>query len=218
MNAAVTRLVIAQTPAQTPAQTRDQIREQVQRDVEEALRGVREAQGDARQAQMDARQAQRDAAQREGDAVTVVAPPMPPMPPSAMRRRPIEIYTGTGPPPMGGFTDIPPRVEEVAIAFFITVAAIFIGTPIARAFGRRMDRRPVAAAASASPEVVGRLERIEQAVDAVALEVERISEGQRYVTKLMGEPRALPAPNAAAENEARLAERALNARVGEPAR
>jgi len=32
-----------------------------------------------------------------------------------------------------------------------------------------------------------RLERIEQAVDAIAIEVERISEGQRFTTKLLSE-------------------------------
>jgi hypothetical protein len=32
-----------------------------------------------------------------------------------------------------------------------------------------------------------RLERIEQALEAVAVEVERISEGQRFVTKLLAE-------------------------------
>lgn len=32
-----------------------------------------------------------------------------------------------------------------------------------------------------------RLERIEQAVDSIAIEVERISEGQRFTTKLLSE-------------------------------
>jgi hypothetical protein len=31
------------------------------------------------------------------------------------------------------------------------------------------------------------MERLEQAIEAVAIEVERISEGQRYTTKLLGE-------------------------------
>lgn len=39
-----------------------------------------------------------------------------------------------------------------------------------------------------------RLERVEQAVESIAVEVERISEGQRYVTKLMSE-RAKPLPD-----------------------
>jgi hypothetical protein len=36
-------------------------------------------------------------------------------------------------------------------------------------------------------EVTDRLERMEQALDSVALEVERISEGQRFTTKLLSE-------------------------------
>jgi hypothetical protein len=33
-----------------------------------------------------------------------------------------------------------------------------------------------------------RLARVEQAVESIALEIERIGEGQRYVTKLLHEP------------------------------
>ena len=48
-----------------------------------------------------------------------------------------------------------------------------------------------------------RLARIEQAVDAIAIEMERVTEGQRFVTKLMSEraPARLepPAPQAARE-------------------
>lgn len=36
-------------------------------------------------------------------------------------------------------------------------------------------------------ETALRLDRIEQAIEAVAVEVERISEGQRFVTKLLAE-------------------------------
>jgi hypothetical protein len=32
-----------------------------------------------------------------------------------------------------------------------------------------------------------RLERLEQAVESIAIEIERVSEGQRYVTRLMSE-------------------------------
>jgi hypothetical protein len=39
-----------------------------------------------------------------------------------------------------------------------------------------------------------RLARVEQAVESIALEIERIGEGQRYVTKLLNEPgQQLPA-------------------------
>ena len=33
-----------------------------------------------------------------------------------------------------------------------------------------------------------RLARVEQAVESIAIEIERIGEGQRYVTKLLNEP------------------------------
>jgi len=39
-------------------------------------------------------------------------------------------------------------------------------------------------------EVASRLERMEQAIEAVAIEVERISEGQRFTTKLLSEGRS----------------------------
>jgi hypothetical protein len=36
-------------------------------------------------------------------------------------------------------------------------------------------------------EAQQRLERLEQAVDAIALELERVGEGQRFVTRLLAE-------------------------------
>jgi hypothetical protein len=85
---------------------------------------------------------------------------------------------------------IPHEVVEIVQSFFITVAVIALGIPVIRAFTRRfVDRPPAAPAMPANVE--NRLERIEQAVEAVAIEVERISESQRYLTKLMAEPRQL---------------------------
>lgn len=43
-------------------------------------------------------------------------------------------------------------------------------------------------------EVTSRLERIEQSLEAVAIEVERISEGQRFTTKLLSEGRGSASP------------------------
>ena len=45
-----------------------------------------------------------------------------------------------------------------------------------------------------------RMERIEQAVDTIAVEIERISEGQRFTTKLLSERAAAPALSAPAES------------------
>lgn len=91
---------------------------------------------------------------------------------------------------------VPPQAVTISIAFFLTLAAIIIGLPIARAFARRMDRR--GGATQVPPEVATQLTQLSQAVDAIALEVERISEGQRFTTRLLTEQRegasqALPA-------------------------
>jgi len=89
---------------------------------------------------------------------------------------------------------IPPEVVTVSLAFFVTCAVIAIGIPLARAFGRWLDRRGHPAPA-ASPEMNQRLTRMEQAIEAVAIEVERVSEGQRYTNRSISEMRGLPAPD-----------------------
>jgi len=56
---------------------------------------------------------------------------------------------------------------------------------------------PSAALTSVSPaprERDERLERLEQAVDAIAVEMERVGEGQRFMTRLLAERRAERAP------------------------
>ena len=96
----------------------------------------------------------------------------------------------TGMPPDWGPRDMPQRVQETALAFFFTIAVIFIGFPIARALARRIDRageRPKVPA-----EVTAQLAQLNQAVESIAIEVERISEGQRFTTKLLTEQK-LPA-------------------------
>jgi hypothetical protein len=88
--------------------------------------------------------------------------------------------------------DIPPEVVEIVKMFFTTVAVVALGIPIIRAFTRRFERGPQLPP-QASPDVVARLERIEQSIEAVAVEVERIAEAQRFSAKLAAEQaRALP--------------------------
>lgn len=87
--------------------------------------------------------------------------------------------------------DVPPRAADVAISGMIMLAAIIIGFPIARALARRIDRtglRP-----NVPVEVTSQLSQLNQAVEAIAVEVERISEGQRFTTKLLSEQHKLPA-------------------------
>ena len=43
------------------------------------------------------------------------------------------------------------------------------------------------------PELMARMARVEQIVEATAVEIERISEGQRFTTKLLSEKKAFDA-------------------------
>jgi hypothetical protein len=69
---------------------------------------------------------------------------------------------------------------------------IFIGFPLAIAFARIIWKR-AGNVPSPSPALVPdtsrRFDHLEQSVDAIAIEVERISENQRYLTKLLSEGR-----------------------------
>jgi len=76
----------------------------------------------------------------------------------------------------------------IPLAGMATAIILAIGVPVARAYTRKLD------ADSKNPrvplEVTDRLERMEQAIEAVAIEVERISEGQRFTTRLLSEGRS----------------------------
>ena len=78
------------------------------------------------------------------------------------------------------------RQEKMLFAGFIilVLAAVVIFHPLVRALARRIEgsQRKLAALDAGSAE---RLQRIEQAVDAMAIEIERISEGQRFTTRLL---------------------------------
>jgi hypothetical protein len=94
--------------------------------------------------------------------------------------------------PQFGDNVIPSGAVDISIAFFGAMAFIIVGLPLARAFARRMDRRGESASAS---EITPRLDRIEQAVEAIAIEVERVSEGQRFTTKAIADLRGIPSIN-----------------------
>jgi hypothetical protein len=92
---------------------------------------------------------------------------------------------------VGHNKEIPPEAVDISIAFFVTLALVILGLPLLRAFGRRLGA-PVSAPV-ADPDIEARLTRIEQAVQAVAIEVERIGEGQRFTTHLFAKAGLQPA-------------------------
>lgn len=57
-------------------------------------------------------------------------------------------------------------------------------------FGKSRGQRETLTAAR-DPELVARLARVEQIVEATSFEIERISEGQRFTTKLLSEKKAV---------------------------
>jgi hypothetical protein len=81
--------------------------------------------------------------------------------------------------------------ELVAVLGFFIAAAVSIKI-IASAFLKHWENKlkygsSVAQGGLREGEISARMERMEQALDSIAVEVERISENQRYTTKLLAE-------------------------------
>lgn len=162
------------------ADAREQIRQQVLQ-TRELAREAREA---ARQQARDAAQQARDVAQQAREATRAVNGMQGPLPQIPDIPRPIIVQ------PAWRYHEptIPPQAVDLAMGFFVMVAVIAIGWPLARAFGRRIERAPTGNAIPS--EVTMQLQRIERAVDAMSLEVERISESQRYMIRVQGDQSA----------------------------
>ena len=140
--------------------SRDQLREQIRQTV--------------RDAQIAAEKAAREAAQAQGNG-----------------GRQIIINPPAGIPVVGDqsrFPDnrIPPQAESIAIAFFVVIGAVIIGLPIMRAIARRIERG-APQPAQIPNDVRQQLQQLSASVEAIAIEVERISEGQRFTTKVLSE-------------------------------
>lgn len=174
------------------------VREAVEQAKSEAAQAVRDAQQEVRGAQQQVRMAQqhvRDAqrevrdgstADRRNDANQELQDAQ-----SELRDAENELRQAqsqarftpmVGVPPDFSRSGIPAGAMDIAIGFCITLVVIIVGWPISRALGRRVERRGASQAVDAG--VTERLQRIEQAVEAVAIEVERISESQRYLAKI----------------------------------
>ena len=85
------------------------------------------------------------------------------------------------PPPRSG-----PPEEVIFIGGFLTFVLLF---PMVIAYSRRLWKRGATIVAPVPADVKDRLENLTQAVEAIGIEVERIGEGQRFVTRVLGESR-----------------------------
>ena len=103
-------------------------------------------------------------------------------------------------PPSGGRSDdeFAPGAAVGSVSTLMVLAVMWLVTR------RRWRKRMKAMGNQRSDQISGdsaqRLVRVEQGMDAIALEVERISEGQRFVTKLLSESqRGIPPVSRIAE-------------------
>ncbi|MDQ2665568.1 MAG: aminoacyltransferase [Gemmatimonadota bacterium] len=88
----------------------------------------------------------------------------------------------------GAIVERPPEVrrgppEEVFILSGMFIVIVFL--PLSLAYARRIWKRGAAAVTSFPQELVDRLNRLDQSMDSIAIEVERIGEGQRFVTRVL---------------------------------
>ncbi|MBK5187230.1 MAG: hypothetical protein JJD97_03235 [Gemmatimonadaceae bacterium] len=127
---------------------------------------------------------------KNGKVITIHTPtpgvaPLAPLAPLApiLPQAPVIVESGSS-VPVDPPLDIPVRVEHLGYGFLLMIAVIAVGKPLARALGSVIERRALRPAMPA--EFGARLERIEQGIESVSIEVERISESQRYLLKLQG--------------------------------
>lgn len=69
--------------------------------------------------------------------------------------------------------------------FFGSGIVLALGIPLVRAYIRKQERTQTLSPGDVERDQ--RLARIESAIETMAVEIERISEGQRFVTKLLAE-------------------------------
>ena|SRR5688500_6125890 len=100
-----------------------------------------------------------------------------------------------------------PEVGQIAQVFTIIAAFGTTMTIVGVAAIRFLRRKPKSDASSDTAPVVSeaRFARLEQAIDVIAVEVERIAEAQRFSAQLIAEtlPDRLPAPGAKRREEPR---------------
>lgn len=162
---------------QTTAQQREQAREQAEQ-MREQAREIREEAQRVREEALEAARKARE--QADAQRIRIIQGPGPPPQPEHVPQILI--------PPRGPWDRepaIPGEVVDIVGMLTFGTAAVLILRPLMRAFANRFERRGTATALP--PEVTAHMERLEHAIEAVAIEVERISEGQRYTTKLLSE-------------------------------
>jgi hypothetical protein len=84
---------------------------------------------------------------------------------------------------------VPSGAVDMAQAFATALFFLVVGWPIARAIARWIDRKGQWSRETArlSAQIEERFETLERNLDTVAIEMERLSEAQRFTTKLLAD-------------------------------
>ncbi|MDB4884111.1 MAG: hypothetical protein JWL95_2877 [Gemmatimonadetes bacterium] len=96
----------------------------------------------------------------------------------------------------GAVVDPPPYRREGPPEEVFVLGGIFLFVaifPLSIAYARRIWRRGASVVASLPSDIVERFSQLDQAVESIAVEVERIGEGQRFITRVLSEQGARPA-------------------------
>jgi len=211
-----------------PATTAGTRAAQAVRNAEQARIAGEQARATAEQARAAADQQIEDAirdAERAVDAVDATAPAAPP-PPAAPGS--FAFNNGNGEPVNISFNDgvltlsqngttqaipirdlVPRQAAQIAWAVPATLSILLIWWPLSRAVIRWINRKNVSngEAAALEARLRERFETLERIVDTVAVEMERLAEGQRFTNRLISErpvqvPVDLPAGVPVANNRA----------------
>jgi len=106
------------------------------------------------------------------------------------------LMTQAAPAAREQYTVVPPpsyeqrrqQNKDEASAVLTGLFIVLVMMPIAVAFARRLWKRGIPQSLPSNvAEMPNRMERLETAIDTIAVEVERISENQRFMTRLMTE-------------------------------
>ena len=192
------RATLLQNPNEVAAAQAAQVRGAAQdaaqqaRNQAENARDIARAQRDAAQAERDAARIARETQQEQGGGTGVVTITKNGVTTVLTDASPEAIATALGmPDPRDGGNHSGPF--DVAMLGIVMTAVVVIVGLVLRYRGRARN----AGALSALPaDLTQQLSRMEAGIDAMAVEVERISEGQRFTSRLLADRPAVEVPRA----------------------
>jgi hypothetical protein len=159
----------------------------------EAARDAAQAQREATQAQREAEQAQRESQQGNGDGNNVGTVTI------TLENGKIITLEGASPEAVATALGIPYRNDRpesdgpfvVGGLAIVASAVVFI---VGLTLRYRAKMRSIASPAALPSDLAQRMARMENGIESVAVEVERISEGQRFTTRLLSDRAPLEVP------------------------